>query len=178
MEELRDLMKAKVDLEDKTSFLANERRVMEEDLDKRENNCSERLHEVNMKIHNLHNKLGAHLILCSYDEKALRHELVAIERILSMDNDKSQIVLSYEEPTNRSFSIHIDMIYYVVDMGFNITIKTKCPAVERIVRETLCCQDPTVREWYKSRVIDSEITFKRKSACRPGDIEDTHSAAP
>jgi len=160
MEELCNLMTAKADLEEKTTFLMNERRVMEEDLDKREYNCSERLHEVNMKIHQLHNKLGAHITLCSYDETALRHELVTIDRILSVDNDKSKIVLSYEEPTNRSFSIHIDMVYYLVDLGFNITIKTKCPAVETIVRETLCCQDPTIREWYKSCVIDSEIKFR------------------
>jgi hypothetical protein len=161
--ELDELMRFKKDIEETMTFLVDQRKIIEDDLDKKNYEYSQRLYEVNMKIHELHNKLGAHIVLCNSDEKALRHELITIEHILTrVPNDNTKIVLSYEEPClKKPYSIHIDMVYYRIDLGFNITIKTKCPAVETIVRETLSCyrSDPTISEWHKSYMSKSIITF-------------------
>ena len=129
---------------------------------------SENFHSIkNMKIEieGLRNQIGSGVLLTSESEIQLRKELVAIAHILNCPgSDKSQVTLVFDVPIpdSKPYSIHTDL-NSSWNISFNITIKTKSPDVEKIVRETIL-QDKNIQHHGETTDEDREFdkTLRRK----------------
>ena len=187
--ELNELMRTQFSLKQKYYEICQEKRDMETLLNKKEEDNDDSLREVELKIRQLQNELGSDVVLEYKDELALRKDLMAIDDIINkIPNDESEVHLIYEVPddAHKLYSTRID-----INTGpgwgrdctsFNVVIKTKCPAVERIVREVMQQYDgmrrygndnPSVkeqekidltirREWLTSQHNERHISFKHK----------------
>ena len=151
-------MRIEMRLRDKECMLVNAIRVAKQDLQK------------------LQNADGADVTLDEEDEKDLRHSLRVIQHILSGDNDESKIILSYETPipNDKAYSIHVDLSTKWQKTSLTVTIKTKCAAVENMVRETISeyrnmahttvgLPEELCREWRNSYHNEYYIQFNHKA---------------
>jgi len=171
--------------------IERENDAMEKAFRDKKDQCKERIYHVEEEIKCLRNDLGSEIVLTETMAYNLRLELKAVDDILhKTKNDESKVRLSYEcpVPNNNPYSIHMDIIStttWTLDVKLDITIKTKCTAVEQIVRETLIQEDGMEHyrreedkisdeervEWCKSRHNELQIEFNHKKD--PLDEEDT-----
>jgi len=144
MNELKELMSTQVVLKNKYYEICQEKRDMEALLNKKEEDNDDSLKEVELKIRILQNEVGSDLVLNYENELALRKDLMAIDDIINkITNDDSEVHLIYEVPdiSDKLYSTHVNIKtgrgWGRDATSFKITIKTKCPSVERIVREVM-----------------------------------------
>jgi hypothetical protein len=184
--ELNELMRTQVILKQKYYEIWQEKRDIEALLNKKEQDNNDCIREVELKIRQLQNELGSGMVLEENDEISLRNELMTLDNILKTDNDDSILVLSYEVPNENDRPYSIDIKFTKTrnfhPASFHIIIKTKCAAVEQIVREVVKQYDnmryldknklsteeqeeidlTTRREWIKNRHNECYIGFKHK----------------
>jgi len=184
--ELNELMCTQVILKQKYYEILQEKRDIEALLNKKEEDNNDCIREVELKIRQLQNELGSGMVLEDNDEISLRNELMTLDNILKTDNDDSILVLSYEVPNENDRPYSIDIKFTKTcnfhPASFHIIIKTKCAAVEQIVREVVKQYDnmryldkdklsteeqeeidlTTRREWIKNRHNERYIGFKHK----------------
>jgi hypothetical protein len=180
---LNELIQALAMLEAKSYEIDNEKRDMEESIRNKEAENYNSIKDVKLKIQEAQNEIGSQIPLKQDKEDNLRTELNVIDVILSKTNhDESKVVLSYEvpSPSDAPYSIHINLSTQW-DPSYYIFIKTKCSAVENIVRETLvqykniyhhglASEDDKHfdlnlrREWEASRHNEKDIHFNHKKA--------------
>ena len=187
--ELNELMRTQVSLKQNYYKICQEKRDMDAILNKKEEDNDDSLRDVELKIRQLQNELGSDVVLEYNDELALRKDLMAIDDIINkIPNDESEVHLIYEAPDN-THKLYYTQVNINTGRGwgrdatsFNVVIKTKCPAVERIVREVMGQIDHmrylgdnnpseeeqekidlTIRrEWLTSRHNERSISFKHK----------------
>ena len=151
-------MRIELRLRDKECMLVNAIRAAKRDLQK------------------LQNEDGSNIILEDQDEKDLRAGLRSIDQILRGNQDESRVILSFEapSPSDKKYSIHLDLCVKWGETAFHITIKTKCAAVEKIVRETISeyrnmtqttvgLPEELCRKWSCSRHNEYSIMFHHKA---------------
>ena len=187
--ELNELMRTQVGLKNKYYEICQEKRDTEALLNKKEEDNDDCLRDVELKIRQLQNELGSDIVLNYEDELALRKDLMAIDDIINkIENDDSEVVLIYDIPdiSGKLYSTHVN-----INTGrgwgrdatsFNVVIKTKCPPVERIVREVMQQHDGMMhyrdnnpspeeqdkidltirREWLTSQHNERSIHFRHK----------------
>lgn len=187
--ELNQLMRTQVNLKQKYYEICQEKRDMDALLNKKEEENDDCIREVDLKIRQLQNELGSDIILEYKDELALRKDLMAIDDIINkIQNDESEVHLIYEVPdiNDKLYSTRVDVNttygWGRDSTSFNVIIKTKCPAVESIVREVMQQYDGmrrlgndnlspeeqekfdlTIRrEWLTSQHNEHHISFKHK----------------
>jgi hypothetical protein len=172
--------------------IERENYAMEKAFRDKKDQCKERIYHVEEEIKCLRNELGSEIVLTETMAYHLRLELKALDDILhGTKNDESNVRLSYEcpVPNNNPYSIHMDIIPWspCISIKLDITIKTKCTAVERIVRETLMqvdgmehygreedkISDEERVEWHRSRYNELGIRFNHKSESVEEEEEDT-----
>jgi hypothetical protein len=126
-------------LEHDYSRIDSERTKLELKLRNKECMLVNTIRAVKLELQKLQNRAGSNIILEEEDEKDLRHSLRVIQHILSGDNDESKIILSYETPipNDKAYSVHVDLSTKWQTTSLTITIKTKCAAVENMVRATI-----------------------------------------
>ena len=166
-------------LNDETCAINDEKKKIDEYIRKKEIDNYKSIEETTLKIEQLQNQLGSDIPLTQEKEVNLRNILITIEDILcKIENDESTIILMYGIPIPQvePYSININLtIDY--NPAFHIIIKTKCSAVENIVRETLSQYDglyeqfsekenkfdtSLIRKWTKSRHGETDIKFNHK----------------
>jgi hypothetical protein len=173
--------------------IERENYAMEKAFRDKKDQCKDRIYHVEEEIKCLRNELGSEIVLTETMAYNLRVELKALDDILhKTKNDESKVRLSYEcpVPNNNPYSIHMDIIpdsCWSSSIKLDITIKTKCTAVERIVRETFMqvdgmehyrreedkISDEERVEWHRSRHNELEIHFNHKSESVEEEEEDT-----
>ena len=125
------------------AYIEREQRLMEEEFRDKKDKLKERIYHLEEAIKCLRNELGKEIVLTETMATNLRTELKGLDDILhNTKNDESRVTLIYEcpVPNNNPYSIHMNIIpdsCWSSSIKLDITIKTKCTAVERIVRETL-----------------------------------------
>jgi hypothetical protein len=123
--------------------IEREQRLMEEEFRDKKDKLKGRIYHLEEAIKRLRNELGKEIVLTETMADNLRTELKGLDDILhNTKNDESRVTLSYEcpVPNNNPYSIHMNIIpdsSWSSSIKLDITIKTKCTAVERIVREIL-----------------------------------------
>ena len=167
--------------------IESEQRLMEEEFRDKKDQSNDRIYHLEEAIKRLRNELGKEIVLTEKMADNLRTELKALDDILhKTKNDESRVTLIYEcpVPNNNPYSIHMNIIpdsCWSSSIKLDITIKTKCTAVERIVRETLMqvdgmehyrreedkISDEERVEWCRSRHNELEIRFNH-------DVKEVH----
>jgi len=189
---LTELISKLANLEKMTKEIAEERSVFENMIQDKEVDNNYNIHCVKLEIRRLQNELGSNIVLTKANEKLLRKHLTIIEDMIHRtDNDESSIYLKFEVPNQDDlpYSIHVNIDNYykdkfaglVDDPKLEVIIKTKCSAVELIIRETII-QDNNIyhhsedmseeerkdfemnirREWEKSYHNEKSIKFIHK----------------
>ena len=167
--------------------IESEQSLMEEEFRDKKDKLKERIYHLEEAIKCLRNELGKEIVLTETMATNLRTELKGLDDILhNTTNDESRVTLSYEcpVPNNNPYSIHMNIIpdsSWSSSIKLDITIKTKCTAVERIVREILMqvdgmehyrreeykISDEERVEWCRSRHNELEIRFNH-------DVKEVH----
>ena len=172
---LHELSAELIRLKEEEKELEKEKWAVEEALRKKTWDRDHREEMVALEIRRLQNELSADIPLSFEQESQLSAELgVAVEILDKITNDESTITLAFEMPVpaDSPYSIHINTISRRTAwarIAFDIVIKTKSSAVERIVRKSIRQidhlrghDDPTAEEqenidlaarrvWHKSR---------------------------
>jgi vacuolar-type H+-ATPase subunit I/STV1 len=166
-------------LNNETCAINDEKKKIDEYIRKKEIDNYKSIEETTLKIEELQNQLGSDISLTQEKEVNLRNILITIEDILcKIENDESTIILMYGIPIPQvePYSININLTIDYTP-AFHIIIKTKCSAVENIVRETLSQYDglyeqfsekenkfntSLIRKWTKSRHGETDIKFNHK----------------
>ena len=167
--------------------IEREQSLMEEEFRDKKDQSNDRIYHLEEAIKRLRNELGKEIVLTETMATNLRTELKGLDDILhNTTNDESRVTLSYEcpVPNNNPYSIHMNIIpdsSWSSSIKLDITIKTKCTAVERIVRETLMqvdgmehyrreedkISDEERVEWCRSRHNELRIHFNH-------DVKEVH----
>jgi hypothetical protein len=174
--QMEELQRKLDGLERDYSRIDSERMKIELKLRDRECFLVNSIRAVKLELQKAQNENGSNVTLDEEDEKDLRHSLRVIQHILSGDNDESKIILSYETPipNDKAYSVHVDLSTKWQKTSLTVTIKTKCAAVENMVRETISeyrnmahttvgLPEELCREWRNSYHNEYYIQFNHKA---------------
>jgi len=173
---LNELVSRLANLEQIKREIAEERTVFETMIQEKEVDNSHDIYCVKLEIRKVQNELGSTILLTKLNEKLLRKHLTLIDNIIhTRDTDESSIALRFEVPNQDDlpYSIHVDIDNYYIDRltgGLNdpkleVIIKTRCSAVERIVRETITEYDNMHNDYEEKSEEerkDFELNIRRK----------------
>ena len=139
---LHELSAGLLRLKKEQGELDQEKWAVEDALRKKAWACREREEEVTLEIRRLQNELGTDIGLSFEQGEALCCELgVALDILDKINNDESTITLAFEMPVpgDHPYSVHINPKKRTSwgRIAFDIVIKTKSPAVESIVRQSI-----------------------------------------
>ena len=173
---LAELMSRLATYKQVTSKIADERREFETMIEEKEVDNNYNIHCVTLEIRKLQNEIGSAIVLTTANEKLLRKHLTVIDSMIHRtENDKSTIELLFEVPNgdDTPYSIHVDIDNYYLDRKIDlvddpklrVVIKTKCSAVERIVRETIV-QEYNYEHYRPEKLSEEEQKDFEMNICR------------
>jgi hypothetical protein len=140
---LQELSAELIRLKEERAELDREKWAVEDALRKKGLDRDHREEEVTLEIRRLQNELGTDIALSFEQGEALCCELgVALDILDKINNDESTITLAFEMPVpaDSVYSVHINTRIERTSwarVAFDIVIKTKSSAVERIVRKSI-----------------------------------------
>jgi len=173
---LTELTSKLANLEQTKREIAEEKSAFETMIQEKETDNSYDIYCITLEIRKLQNELGSNIVLTKLNEKLLRKHLTVIQdMVYTRHTDESSISLRFEVPNQDDlpYSIHVDVDNYYIDRltggvddpEVNVIIKTKCSAVERIVRETISQYDNMhndSEEKSEEEIKDFEMNVRRK----------------
>lgn len=145
---LTELISTLAGYEEMRRKIVEERKEFETMIEEKEVDNNYNIHCVKLEIRKLQNEIGSNIVLTKSNEQFLRKHLTVIDSMIHRThNDNSTIELLFEVPNGCDipYSIHVNIDNYYLDRTIEVDddpklqviIKTKCSAVERIVRETI-----------------------------------------